>query len=352
MLIGESKVERLVVHRVGNQTRGESLQLSDRTTSVDQEVSALLLDGYLKGIVSDKKKHQFFHETDLNLNELYHYSRQFFRGELDFLELSHRIAKHLFAHSQHPNISSGDLLVILFSGLGNGDETQRGLGVFKSEIRDEFLTLIESGDVIDIRHATGINPHLIDKGALILEHGPMVFAVDRFGHQAKFWLDDFLKAMRVPDVSSSSKLVASVLEQLSEEIEDPEQQSRFKEEVLTLCNAEEDLSARQVTSMAERFVPREQVSQAFNSAAEEHGFALQSDTRLPARGMAKRLERSWSKVGVGHGVSMLLPNDFTLQNYRSADDDDGGLTITIKLRRRDEGGLQAAPEQAAEDMPF
>jgi hypothetical protein len=335
MLIGESRVERLVVHRVGNQARGENLQLSERATSVDEEVSALILGGYLKGIVSDQKKYQFFHESDLNLNELYHYSRQFFRGELDFLALSQRIARHLYARSQHPNIIPGDLLVILFSGLSDGETSQRALGVFKSEIRDDFLTLIDSGDVIDIRHASGINPKLIDKGALLLENGPYVYAVDRLGHQTKFWLEDFLKAMRVPDSSSSSKLVTSVLEQLSEEIEDPDVQARFKDEVLTLCQSEDELSTARVSSVAERFVPREQVNQAFDQAAEAYGFVLEEDARLPAQNMGKRLAKSWSKIGVGHGISLLLPSDLSLQNFRTADEDDGSLTLTVKIRRRD-----------------
>jgi len=334
MLIDESRVERLVVHRVGNPSRDESLQLSERASSVDDEVSGLLLDGYLKGIVSDKKKHQFFHESELNLNEIYHYSRQFFRGELDFLEVSHRIAKHLYARSQHPNISAGDLLVILFSGLSDGDSNQRGLGVFKSEIRDEFLTLVDSGDVIDIRHATGINPKLIDKGALILENGPTVYAVDRLGHSAKFWLDDFLKAMRVPDAASSSRMVASVVEQLSSEIEDPVEQSRFKDEVLTLCGSEEEVSTGQLSAAAEKYVPREQVSQAFDSAAESYGFALDEEARLPAQNVAKRLERTLSKVNIPHGISLLLPSNMTLQNVQSLSDE-GELTVTLTLARHD-----------------
>ncbi|MCW3480116.1 nucleoid-associated protein [Neisseriaceae bacterium JH1-16] len=334
MLIDESRVERLVVHRVGNPARDESLQLSERASSVDDEVSGLLLDGYLKGIVSDKKKHQFFHESELNLNEIYHYSRQFFRGELDFLEVSHRIAKHLYARSQHPNISAGDLLVILFSGLSDGETSQRGLGVFKSEIRDEFLTLVDSGDVIDIRHATGINPKLIDKGALILESGPTVYAVDRLGHSAKFWLDDFLKAMRVPDAASSSRMVASVVEQLSSEIEDPVEQSRFKDEVLTLCDTEEEVSASQFSAAAEKYVPREQVSQAFDSAAESYGFALDDEARLPAQNVAKRLERTLSKVNIPHGISLLLPSGMTLQNVQTLSDE-GELTVTLTLARHD-----------------
>lgn len=334
MLISESRVERLVVHRVGNPARGEPLQLSHKAIGVDEAVSALILDGYLKGIVSDKKKYQFFHETDLNLNELYHYTRQFFRGDVDLLEVSQRIAKHLFARSQHPNIAAGDLLVILFSGLGEADSPQRALGVFKAEIQEDFLTIVESGEVFDISHASGINPRLIDKGALILENGPLLYAVDRQGHEAKFWLDDFLQAMRVPDTSSSSKLVAEVMEQISEEIEDPLAQVRFKDEVMTLCKTVPEVSPRQMGSMAERYVEPEQVGRLFDSAAENYGFALEGDVRLPAQGMARRLEKSWSKVGVGNGISLLLPSDLSLQNVQTVKGDNGELQITLRLLQK------------------
>ncbi|WP_174874358.1 nucleoid-associated protein [Vogesella oryzae] len=336
MQISEARVERLVIHRVGNPSRGEPLQLSGKAIGVDEAVSALILDGYLKGIVSDKKKFQFVHETDLNLNELYHYSRRFFRGEVDLLEVSGQIAKHLYARSQHPNIAAGDLLIILFSGLGEADAPQRALGIFKAEIQEDFLTIIESGEVFDISHASGINPRLIDKGALVLESGPTLYAVDRLGHEAKFWLDDFLRALRVPDSSSTSKLVAEVIEQVAEEIADPAEQLRFREEVLTHCKAEPEVSPRDMADMAERYVPANEVNRLFDSAAESYGFSLQSEAPLPAQGVAKRLEKFWSKVGVGHGVSLLLPSDLSLQNVQSVKGDNGELTLTLHLLQREE----------------
>lgn len=336
MQITEARVERLVVHRVGNPARSEPLQLSGKATQVDEGVSALILDGYLKGIVSDKKKYQFYHESDLNLNELYHYSRQFFRGEADLLDVSQRIAKHLYARSQHPNIMAGDLLVILFSGLSDGDREVRALGLFKAEIQEDFLTIVESGEVFDISHASGINPRLIDKGALLLEHGPLLYAVDRQGNEAKFWLDDFLQAMRVPDTSTSSKVVAEVLEQISEEIDDPQEQVRFKDEVMNLCKTEPELSPRQMGSMAERYVGPEEVGRLFDNAAESYGFSLESDAPLPAQSVAKRLEKSWSKVGIGHGVSLLLPSDLSLQNVRSVKGENGELTLTLFLQQKED----------------
>lgn len=334
MMIDQSRVERLVVHRVGNAARGEPLQLSGRGIAVDEAVSGLILDGYLKGIISDKRKYQFYHETDLNLNELYHFSRAFFNGEQDLVEVSQAIARHLHARSTHPNIMAGDLLVILFSGLQDGDRSCRALGVFKAEIQEDFLTIIENEEVFDLRHATGINPRLIDKGALLLEHGPQLYALDRQGGEAKFWVEDFLKAMRVPDSATSSKVVAEVIEQISEQIEDPQQQVQFKDEVLTLCKSEAELSPRQMGNVAERFVSPDEVNRLFDSAADQYGFELQSDRTVPAQGLARRLEKTWSKVGIGHGVSLLLPSDLSLQNVRSVQGENGELTVTLELLRK------------------
>ena len=130
-------------------------------------------------------------------------------------------------------------------------------------------------------------------------------------------------------------MMASAVQQLSGEIEDPVEQSNFKDACLTLCDTAETVSAGQVKSIAEKFVPSQQVSQAFDDAAESCGFALDNATSLPAQGMAKRLERTLSKYGVGHGVSVLLPGGITLKNVQSSDDGDGDLTLTLKLRRRD-----------------
>jgi len=212
----------------------------------------------------------------------------------------------------------------------------RALGLFKAEIQEDFLTIVESGEVFDISHASGINPRLIDKGALLLEHGPLLYAVDRQGNEAKFWLDDFLQAMRVPDTSTSSKVVAEVLEQISEEIDDPQEQVRFKDEVMNLCKTEPELSPRQMGSMAERYVGPEEVGRLFDNAAESYGFSLESDAPLPAQSVAKRLEKSWSKVGIGHGVSLLLPSDLSLQNVRSVKGENGELTLTLFLQQKED----------------
>jgi hypothetical protein len=52
--------------------------------------------------------------------------------------------------------------------------------------------------------------------------------------------------------------------------------------------------------------------------------------------VAKRLEKSWSKVGIGHGVSLLLPSDLSLQNVRSVKGENGELTLTLFLQQKED----------------
>lgn len=334
MLTQICRVTNLVVHRVGNPSRDEPLRLSDRASGeIEASVSALILDGYFKGIYSEKKKYQFCHAVHLSQNTVYRDSRAFFQGEISFLEVSQRLARHLYAHSQHPKIHAGDVLVVLFEGLGDGDSTQRALGVFKSEVQEELLTVIESGAVLDVAYTSGMNPHLIDKGALILESEPIAYAVDRFGQETKFWLEDFLQVIRVPDVNSSSQLLSRAVEHIAAEIHNPIEQARFQAQLLEACKQDGGLSSQQVRELAEPFVPDTQVHHAFDQASSAYGFALDERETLPARHLTKRLEKSLSRYAVGHGMSVLLPSNLSLNHVHVLDDGDGELTFTLKLSR-------------------
>ena len=61
-----------------------------------------------------EQQYEFFHETDIGLNEVYTYVNSIFDHESSFLEQSKNIATHLHSVSQHPNIKSGELFIGLF----------------------------------------------------------------------------------------------------------------------------------------------------------------------------------------------------------------------------------------------
>ncbi|WP_028534244.1 nucleoid-associated protein [Paludibacterium yongneupense] len=333
MDITQARIDRLIVHRVGNKARDEALFLTEADSALDTDAAVMILHGYLKGIVAERRKYRFRHDSDINLNEVFHYSRQFFGGQCDFIELSQRVARHLYSKTQHPNIGAGDLFVILFADLdGPGS---RAIGIFKSEVREEFLTLDESGGSFKLGHASGINPKMIDKGALLLESDNLVYALDRAGRETKYWQEDFLQAERLPDPASSGRMMAQILESLAQDIEDPLSQLKFKENLRTLCDSTPELSTSQVTALADDYLAPQHIAATVSEAADRSGFALDREARLPSEGLYKRIERSLNKSTLGHGISLLLPSQFSLQHIHSLDQGEDGMVLTLTLKRRE-----------------
>ncbi|CAM5216215.1 Nucleoid associated protein NdpA OS=Ureibacillus acetophenoni OX=614649 GN=SAMN05877842_106118 PE=4 SV=1 [Ureibacillus acetophenoni] len=79
------------------------------------------------------QQYEFFHETDLGLNEVYTYVNSIFYQEESFLEQSKNIATHLNSSSAHPAIKNGELFIGLFDNciLTTG-ATKEGFGYRKN----------------------------------------------------------------------------------------------------------------------------------------------------------------------------------------------------------------------------
>ena len=112
--IGESVVQGVILHQVGNRLREEPLVLADQCFTITESISNLVLGGYLRGIVNDKNQYMLTHESDMALNDVAHHVSAFFSRKLSFVELSKNLATHLYVSAHHPNIASGDLSVIIF----------------------------------------------------------------------------------------------------------------------------------------------------------------------------------------------------------------------------------------------
>ena len=104
MELGESVVQDVILHQVGNRLREEPLVLADQCFAITESISNLILGGYLRGIVSDKNQYMLTHESDMALNDVAHHVYAFFSKKISFVELSKNLATHLYASAHHPNI--------------------------------------------------------------------------------------------------------------------------------------------------------------------------------------------------------------------------------------------------------
>src|SRR5690606_13449446 len=127
-------IDQLAVHRVGNKLRDEFYVLSEAPIVLEDELLTTLLMQYFLGPFA--KVHEVYRLSHasgtLALNELYHFSKSFFEGNLDFHTLGQQLCKHLFEASNHPNIKGGELYVTHLRDVQLEGSTHDAIGIFKS----------------------------------------------------------------------------------------------------------------------------------------------------------------------------------------------------------------------------
>jgi hypothetical protein len=192
-----AELEAIALHQIGVKYGDEPLRISDKELSVDETIN-IILSGYFLNSFKLTEFFNFYHETDISLNEVYVYISKIFEYPETLLEQSVNLAKHLYEQSNHPKIKGGEFYVVYFKNCIIDGETVDAVGLFKSENKDTFLKVYPAGDGFEIESQQGININKLDKGCLIFntdrENGYVVAVVDNTnkGAEAQYWIDDFL----------------------------------------------------------------------------------------------------------------------------------------------------------------
>ncbi len=198
LITTEVKLEQIILHKVGNKSRDEALQLSKAPLEVDDFIKELLQKYFLSPFKSESY-YNLFHESDINLNEVFSFVSKIFAHPAGILEQSQNLARHLYEQSTHPNVKPGEFYVTLLRDLVLDGEALDAVGLFKSESRETYLKIYPHGDTFDIDSEDGININKLDKGCLIFntdpENGYLVATVDNLNkrEEAVYWKDEFLK---------------------------------------------------------------------------------------------------------------------------------------------------------------
>ena len=89
------------------------------------------------------------------------------------------------------------------------NEKTDALGIFKSELKQDFLQFREKGTDLDMLIQQGVNLHRLDKGCLIFnkdqENGYKVLSSDSNRYDAKYWLHEFLGLSPLTDETFYTK---------------------------------------------------------------------------------------------------------------------------------------------------
>ena len=198
-------LEKAIVHKVGNPTRGEALQLSPNTLTLNDEIVRGLLTRYFLAPFNEHDGYHFTHISDLELNEVYQYAKKIFDDPGSFQNVSVFLAQLLYQKSTHARVKDGELYVVLFDKLLVEGEEKKALGLFKSETKETFLKLFSHAGGWELAAEDGININKLDKGCLIIREneaeGYKVLVVDTTNKQndTQYWITEYLQIQPYTD---------------------------------------------------------------------------------------------------------------------------------------------------------
>ncbi|MGV8964034.1 MAG: nucleoid-associated protein [Candidatus Saccharimonadaceae bacterium] len=190
------KINKFIVHSIGNKNNGDGVRFSDNLTDFDK------IEEHIKQLTNNSFKfdelYSFFFLPNLDLNPVYQFVRSIFTNKESFIEQSQNAGRYLYDKSTHPQIKSGELCVIYFNDCRVNDEIVDCIGVFKSENKDTVLKVNNKENGFELTDEKGININKLDKGCLIFntrkENGFLISVVDNTNRssEAQYWKDEFL----------------------------------------------------------------------------------------------------------------------------------------------------------------
>lgn len=195
--VNESKLDRYIVHYVG-----DSLVLGDEIYLQPEVMLEAAFTQLAFNKVDFEQQYDFFHQTDLGLNEVYTYVNSIFDNKNNFLEQSKNIAVHLQSVSQHPNIKNGELFIGLFENCIWNTETKKALAIVKIDEKEMYLDIKNEQDKVIVNGVDGINVRKINNIAVIIDMGPdaapAIFMKTKKKEDVVYWQERFLN-IRVAD---------------------------------------------------------------------------------------------------------------------------------------------------------
>lgn len=235
-----AQIESLSIHRVGNKSKAEGLFVSQDSYALSDELTPLVKEFFFKSFrEKEENYYKFEHEVDLEFHTLFGLAKKVFENPSTTHLLSEEIAKHLYAQSEHPHIKAGELYVVYLENVLIDNNKTDAIGIFKSELKQDFLQFRESASNLEMILEQGINLNKLDKGALIFNHkeeeGYKVLSVDSNRYDTKYWLESFLGVEAFEDDNFYTKKYLKFCQDFAKDVVLPAEDK--KEEVLFMNRA-------------------------------------------------------------------------------------------------------------------
>jgi len=190
--VSESKLAQYIIHFIS-----DSLVLGEESFTHPEVMLEAAFTQLAFNKIDLEQQYEFFHETNIALNEVYTYVSAIFKEEKSFLEQSKSIARHLHSVSQHPNIKCGELFIGLFDNCFFMNEATKIVAIVKIDEKEMFLDVKNDQNKMIIHGIDGINVKKINNMAIIVDMGeeqePAVFIKTKRKEDIVYWQERFLK---------------------------------------------------------------------------------------------------------------------------------------------------------------
>ncbi len=235
-----TQIESLSVHKIGNKNKGENIFLSESPYPVNDELTAILKEYFFKPFREKEENYfQFSNDVDVEFNPLYKIVSEIFDNPSSVHEKSKRIASLLYEQSNHPHIKSGEVYVTYLENATIDNEKVSVIGIFKSELKHDFLQFAEKEANVELLIQQGVNLNKLDKGCLIFNHkkeeGYKILSVDSNRYDAKYWLENFLGVTAFADENFYTKKYMKFCQDFAKDVVLPAEDK--KEEVMFMNRA-------------------------------------------------------------------------------------------------------------------
>ncbi len=233
-------IESLSIHRVGNKSRNEAIFLSENQYGLNDEIVPILKEYFFKSFREKEENYfQFAHEVDLEYNDMFKLATEIFTNPGSVHDVSKKITQHLFEQSNHPHIKNGEVYVTYLTNVSIDNNVVDAIGVFKSELRTDFLQFEEKESNLEMVLQEGINLNKLDKGCLIFNHkkeeGYKILTIDSNRYDARYWLEHFLSVDAFQDENFMTKKYLKFCQEFAKEVVFPAEDK--KQEVMFMNRA-------------------------------------------------------------------------------------------------------------------
>ena len=319
-----TKIHNLSLHKVGNKQADEYLTLSNKELHLQEDVKEIL-NFYFTNAFKSQEYFNFYHETDLQYNEVYNYVSEIFQNPETLLEQSQNLAKHLYEQSTHPKIKGGEFYTVYFKDCVINGETVDAVGLFKSENKDTFLKVFPKDEGFEIESDKGININKLDKGCLIFnterENGYIVAVVDNTnkGVEAQYWTDDFLHIRQRKDEYYNTQNVMTLCKHFVKD-ELPQQFEVSKADQIDLLNKSvkffKEKDNFNIDEFANEVIGQPAVIESFNNYktrfSEDHGVEFSAEFTISDSAVKKQSRALKSVIKLDKNFHIYIHGDRNL----------------------------------------